>query len=168
MEKVIWYLLCSMCGGFPGSSDGKEFTRNTGSIPGLGKPRGEGNGSYVVCDLCLLPYIPPPKRFLANTLLSWIWLGSRNLMTTKTTYEDSAVPGLKGSWSSKSLGASHRVAQPQVLKSDLSDSTPMFSPITYSLFSSSTCQTISSPRSREGWNFKYFKTICINALNNKQ
>lgn len=111
------------------------------------------------------PLYPPAKRFLANMLLSWIWLGSRNLMTTKTIYEDSAVPGLKGSWSSKSLGASHRVAQPQVLKSDLSDSTPVFSPITYSLFSSSTCQTISSPRSREGWNFKYFKTICINALN---
>ena len=33
--------------GFPGGSDGKEFTYNSGnlsSIPGLGKSPGEGNG----------------------------------------------------------------------------------------------------------------------------
>ena len=33
--------------GFPGASDGKEFTCNevdTGSIPGLGRSPGEGNG----------------------------------------------------------------------------------------------------------------------------
>ena len=31
---------------------------------------------YVICDFF-------PKRFLANMLLSWIWLGSRNLMRIK-------------------------------------------------------------------------------------
>ena len=55
-----------MCVGFPGGSDGKEFTCNAGDlgpIPGLGRSPGEGNGNRVVCDLCLIPYIPP-KDFL--------------------------------------------------------------------------------------------------------
>ena len=44
--------------GFPGGSDGKEFTYNTGDvrdvrdaglIPGSGKPPGEGNGNPLQC-----------------------------------------------------------------------------------------------------------------------
>ena len=30
--------------GFPGASDGKESAGDAGSIPGLGRPPGEGNG----------------------------------------------------------------------------------------------------------------------------
>ena len=41
--------------GFPGGSDGKEFTCNAGDlglIPGLGRPPGEGNG-YLLQYSCL-------------------------------------------------------------------------------------------------------------------
>ena len=39
-----------MCGGFPGGSDGKESAcavRDPGSIPGSGRPSGEGNGKSL-------------------------------------------------------------------------------------------------------------------------
>jgi hypothetical protein len=71
-----------MCVGFPGSS-GKEFTCNAGSIPGLGRSPGEGNGNPLQYVICVFFPMSPPKRFLANMLLSWIWLGSRNLMRNK-------------------------------------------------------------------------------------
>ena len=38
--------------GFPGASDGKESAGDAGSIPGLGRPPGEGNG-YPLQYSCL-------------------------------------------------------------------------------------------------------------------
>ena len=46
---------CMSCEGFPGDSVGKEFTCNAGgpgSIPGLGRSPGEGNG-YSLQYSCL-------------------------------------------------------------------------------------------------------------------
>ena len=51
----IYMYVCSAFKGFPGGSDNKESTCNTGdpgSIPGLGRPPGEGNG-YPVQYFCL-------------------------------------------------------------------------------------------------------------------
>ena len=42
------YILCKYIVGFPGGSDGKELACNAGdpgSIPGLGRAPGEGNGN---------------------------------------------------------------------------------------------------------------------------
>ena len=42
-----------LIGGFPGGSDGKEFVCNAGgpgSIPGLGRSPGEGNGNPFQCS----------------------------------------------------------------------------------------------------------------------
>ena len=44
---VVLGLICTLTWGFPGGSPGKESTYNTadlGSIPGLGRSPGEGNG----------------------------------------------------------------------------------------------------------------------------
>ena len=53
MIVIQWNLMIYM--GFPGGSDGKESTCNAGdlgSIPGLGRSRGEGKG-YPLQYYCL-------------------------------------------------------------------------------------------------------------------
>ena len=52
---VTSYYRRSALQGFPGGSDGKEFAcnaRDLGSIPGLGRSPGGGNGSPLQCS-CL-------------------------------------------------------------------------------------------------------------------
>ena len=48
LTGVEWYLIAVLVWGFPGGSDGKESTCNAGdpgSISGLGRSPGEGNGN---------------------------------------------------------------------------------------------------------------------------
>ena len=50
MYHILVFYLFVYTGGFPGGSDGKEFTCNAGdpgSIPGLGRSPGEGNGNLL-------------------------------------------------------------------------------------------------------------------------
>ena len=50
---------------FPGGSDGKESTHNAGdlgSIPGLGRCPGEGNGTYSSIIAWRIPWTEEPGR----------------------------------------------------------------------------------------------------------
>ena len=66
MLKFYRYLACHYSGGFPGGSPGKESTCNVGdlgSIPGLGRYPGEGNGN------------PLQYSCLENPMDGGTWLG---------------------------------------------------------------------------------------------
>ena len=55
----------SLCKGFLGSSDGKESACNVGdlgSIPGLGRSPGEGNGNHFSIIAWEIPWTEEPGR----------------------------------------------------------------------------------------------------------
>ena len=64
----IWYGR----GGFPGSSDGKESVCNAGdlgSIPGLGRSPGEGNGNPLHILAWRIPWTEEPGRLQWTTVI---------------------------------------------------------------------------------------------------
>ena len=62
-EQHRLFLYIREVGGFPGGSDGKEFAFNAGdlgSIPGLGRSPGEGNGNPLQILAWRIPWTEEP------------------------------------------------------------------------------------------------------------
>ena len=63
-KGTLFVLFIYLSGGFPGASDGKEFVCNAGdlgSTPGLGRSRGEGNGTYSSTLAGEIPWTEEPE-----------------------------------------------------------------------------------------------------------
>ena len=65
--------------GFPGDSDGKASACNAGdkgSIPGLGRSPGEGNGNPLQYSCWKIPWTGEPGRLQSIGLQSWTQLSN--------------------------------------------------------------------------------------------